>query len=329
MSNASAAVLRKQLVEICAATPFEKPDIPEVVNIKHWFSEGVIIQLGQLRSAIMRIADATTMDFFLASFSSCVKRVSLADPRLSVPVRINPARAHRYGAKGDEVLKRYERLKTVDVLKVFWAVVVANLKRLEGTYFPSTQADMPIFEDARQINVADNTYDLIITSPPYAGAQKYIRASSLCLGWLGLTPGGRSRVYEEQSIGREHLRQTESNQLVPTGCEEADRRLEEIEMLNPSRARIAHRYMIEIACAIKEASRVLKPGGHMTLVVGPNSVASLEFNTPRYLRNLAVCSGLSVRLHLIDHIASRGLMTKRNKTAGLIDQESVFLLSKG
>jgi hypothetical protein len=38
-----------------------------------------------------------------------------------------------------------------------------------------------LFEDARALGVADATVDVIMTSPPYVGAQKYVRASSLCL----------------------------------------------------------------------------------------------------------------------------------------------------
>jgi hypothetical protein len=66
----------------------------------------------------------------------------------------------------------------------------------------------------------------------------------------------------------------------------------------------------------------------MILVAGPNMVAGLEFDTPRFLVAVARALDMRVDLHLVDTIASRGLMTKRNKTAGTIAQESVYILTK-
>ena len=39
-------------------------------------------------------------------------------------------------------------------------------------------------------------------------------------------------------------------------------------------------------------------------------------------------TGFRTVLRLIDHIRSRGLMTKRNKTAGMITREWVFVFAK-
>jgi hypothetical protein len=88
-------------------------------------------------------------------------------------------------------------------------------------------------------------------------------------------------------------------------------------------------YLIEMRSALDEAVRVLRRGGHLVLIIGNNTVAGQRFSTAAYVAELAAAAGLSLKLALVDHIRSRGLMTKRNKTAGLITREFVFVFKKG
>ena len=74
--------------------------------------------------------------------------------------------------------------------------------------------------------------------------------------------------------------------------------------------------------------RVSKPGGHVVLVCGDNKVAGRPFKTSDFLAALFQEAGFVTRLCLVDSIHSRGLMTKRNRTAGLISREWVYLLQK-
>ncbi len=321
-------VARRQLEEVMATYPSASPDIPDVVNRNYWFSDRISDSLGKLKTAIQRSVSETLRPVFDVSFSATVRRVSYADPRLSVPVKINPDRSAKYGAKGDEVIRRFARLAEIDVGALFWNIASQNIQRCSelGQRFA---ADRPaIFSDARSLGLADASVGLAITSPPYVGAQKYVRASSLSLGWLGLTPACKLRPIERQSIGREHLAADEALEPLGTGVMEADSLLEEILKRNPLRARIAQRYLLEMRDALSELSRVMRHDGRLVLVVGPNLVCGLEFPTPFFLQKIAEELGFSTQLHLLDSIDSRGLMTKRNRTAGLIQQESVFLLKR-
>lgn len=320
---------RALLAQVIEKAHHGREDIPEVVNIDYWFSPHVKGQLARLRSALIETCgEPWSSPFLWVCFSSCVRRVSLADPRLSVPVRINPTRAECYGAKGDQVLQKLERLKTVEVLQVFWQICSTNIRRLEGTKFSESVLRASLFEDARAIGLEDASVDLVMTSPPYVGAQKYVRASSLCLGWLGFSPGGKLRPLERLSIGREHLDAREGTGSLHTNQPDVDAVLDLIAAKNLLRARIASTYMKEMTSALQEAHRVLKAGGKMILVAGPNMIAGYAFNTPQFLAAVARDTGMRVDLHLIDTIASRGLMTKRNKTAGTIAQESVYVFTK-
>ena len=169
---------------------------------------------------------------------------------------------------------------------------------------------------------------LIVTSPPYAGAQKYVRASSLSLGWLDLCGSQKLRPLEDNSIGREHYRKNEHQELVCTRIPKADQLLKRIYREYPLRAHIAGNYLLEMRAALESMVKSLNPGGYIVLVAGNNYVCRHPFKTGEYLKQILCELGLTPRLELIDTIKSRGLMTKRNATANLITREAVMLFQK-
>ena len=80
--------------------------------------------------------------------------------------------------------------------------------------------------------------------------------------------------------------------------------------------------------ALKESIRVLKKDKYFVLVAANNNVCGLEFETQRYLKEIAIEHGMQIECELIDDIQSYGLMTKRNKTASIISCEWVLILKK-
>ena len=101
----------------------------------------------------------------------------------------------------------------------------------------------------------DNSIPLVITSPPYGSAQKYIRSTSLSLNWLKLASPSQLRTLEEKSIGREHLIR------APFQYDEGDLPLEYVDLIkkllkNETRARITQKYLIEMAQVVKELARL-------------------------------------------------------------------------
>lgn len=313
----------------------ESSELPNVINIDYWFHSHVILELSKIKNSINKIKDRGIKDFFLVCFSNTIKRVSLADPRLSVPVRLNEKKYAPKSLHFKTTEKLLAKLSTISAIEEFDKCVISNIERVSDL----TQkvgldcAPLILYEDARSLcskygHLKDASVQLVITSPPYAGAQKYIRSSSLNLGWLGYCEANTLRDYEKKNIGREHHSKGEYSSFIKTGVKDADKILEKIYAKNPLRSFIAAKYIIEMKDALAESFRVLKKGGYLVLVAAPNEICGMKFETQKYLTSIAEKLGMSVELALVDEIHSRGLMTKRNKTASIINSEWIMVLKK-
>lgn len=299
---------------------------PDVVNLEKWFAADVIRNLVRLKSSINKTEDIYIRDFFLVVFSATVRRSSNADPRLSVPVQRKPS----------------DLRKKISVIEIFIQQAELSIQRMNALIslssdnfksynvgFDARKLKKPVPWDSKsQEQLADGTIDLIITSPPYAGAQKYIRASSLSLGWLEMAGSGDLKGLENQSIGREHLPKSVWNTPFASSVPAANELIVRVRQKNPLRAAIIATYINEMESCISEMSRVLANNGHLVLIIGNNEVCGEAFSSSEYLATIAEKYNLTPLFKAVDEIKSRGLMTKRNKTAGLISREWVILFKK-
>ena len=100
--------------------------------IEEWFSESTINQLHQLEMSISKVKESRKKDFFLLCFSSLIKKVSFADPTISVPVKLNP---HRFAEGSERRASADFRLKTlqaVDVYDKFESICRLNIDRIDS-----------------------------------------------------------------------------------------------------------------------------------------------------------------------------------------------------
>jgi hypothetical protein len=213
---------------------------PPVVNLVTWYSNQIATDLARLRSAIKELQSSDLREFMQVCFSSCARKLSRADPRLSVPVRINIARKTQYGPHYRQLKNHLTFLRGADVASVFNETVKRNANRLSSLKpFANSSSIVSILDDVNSPALRETKLaDLIITSPPYLGAQKYIRSSSLSLGWLDLAYEGQLRALERRTIGREHFSKAEVGVAAPSGVSDADELLIKIRQQNPLRAHI-------------------------------------------------------------------------------------------
>ena len=313
------------------------PEIP-IVNHHLWYVSGRKKKLEILLRAIMEIDDEAEQDFFRICFSVTARRLSLADPAISVPVRLKTKET--FGDKTNEKIQsRLDWISDACPSIEFAKICESNIQRVQlcNNLLRNRVSAITVGTDARQLyqptqkkahRLKNDSVPLIVTSPPYGSAQKYIRATSLSLNWLGLAEPEDLSALEWKSIGREHVplfRQDSSSMHLPKMYEHL---LEKVKSKNPKRALITRHYLHEMKNALSEMARVTAKGGHIVLVVGNNLVCGEPLRNDMYVAEVLQELGLKLELNLIDHIKSRGLMTKRNKTASIISLESVLVFSK-
>ncbi|NOS94349.1 MAG: hypothetical protein HOP30_20740, partial [Cyclobacteriaceae bacterium] len=235
--------------------------IPDFSNRDYWFAEQTQIQLAKIYSAIVKIKNENVRTFFLVNFSNCIRKVSYADPRVSVPVRINKNRFKLNDDRHKKIKIRLAQLNKMDVFEKFESICTDNIERIKKLKIETGSVEI-ISNDARKLTtkiggkkrLKRNCIQLIITSPPYAGAQKYIRASSLSLGWLGIAKNGQLKKLDNESIGRESFLAKEKT-LTKTGIPEADNLIKKIYEINETRATIVSTYLNEMKVALSESYR--------------------------------------------------------------------------
>ncbi|SEF70647.1 Putative RNA methylase family UPF0020 [Nitrosospira multiformis ATCC 25196] len=320
----------------CRAKSFRTAPTIHVINDHLWYSPRIKIALEKLVRAIRELPRNIEREFFELCLSVTARRLSFADPRISVPVRlrIKPS----LGNVASKIIsERLEWLQDVNVIAEFQKTVDTNIQRIQQTNRAANgcRARTKIVgSDARDLResvsgtkLQDNCVDLVITSPPYGSAQKYVRASSLSLNWLGYASPDTLKHLERISIGREHVPASWqiSNGSLSSSFENL---LDRVGQKNRTRERITRTYLIELRQAMVEVARVTKDGGTIIVVVGNNQVCGETLRNDEYLKEVLTDLRFEITLHLIDHIKSRGLMTKRNKTASIISRESVLVFTK-
>ncbi|WP_302237101.1 DNA methyltransferase [uncultured Alistipes sp.] len=336
----SSDILLNTLDSVIVAARKNKCKTPTNVElIKRWFSLSTIHQLARLKESIDKIKSIDIRRFFLVSFSNMIKKVSFADPSISVPVKLNSSRFADNPARRTEVEFKIRTLQCIDVYEKFEDICKLNIRRLEslrqigasGVKTEIVSNDARFLMDSYNGNepMPDESVDLILTSPPYAGAQKYIRSSWLNLYWLGKKNPEEIRNLKKKNIGREDYLKAEYQQKIKTGIKAADIVLESLYNEDKKeRAYIVGNYLNEMKMALDESSRVLKKGGYMIIVIGNNTVCNRPFDTQDYLTTYLQSKGMQLQFKLIDDIKSYGLMTKRNKTANRISCEWILVLKK-
>lgn len=303
-----------------------------VVNDQKWYAQDVKRRLEILLRAIKECEDAEVKEFFLVCFSATARKVSRIDPSIAVPVMLRTKDAFS-DQQNLRVLEKLAWVEAARPLDEFFRICHANIARVEAANKenPRRKAVVVVSTDARSLasdKLPNIGIPLVITSPPYGTAQKYVRSSSLSLNWLELVPPDRLAEFEGRSIGREHSPAYRNEIIAQTLPFTFESLLTEVGSINTLRAHITRQYLIELKVALTEMYDKCASGGRMVIVIGNNEVCGRTLFTNEYISIVMQELGCHDELVLIDKIKSRGLITKRNKTASVIAKEFIMVFKK-
>lgn len=191
---------------------------------------------------------------------------------------------------------------------------------MQTSLFPSSnsQGEVRLFNGScleALPKLAENTYDAIITSPPYCNRYDYTRTYALELSLLGVDEKGLTNLRQEmlsctvENRGKDLLR---VNPLWAHTIEAADRQqlLQAIlKYLDNQKAkgllnnngipRMVKGYFYEMACVVSECARVLKPHAPLFMVNDNVRYAGASISVDMILCSLAEALGFFIESILV------------------------------
>ena len=305
-----------------------KPDS----TLDYWLPHAARIGLHRLAVAISEIADENSQAFFSVALSCIVRRVSIADPAIPPLVRLRKERVEIAGTRYRLAFERSQSLTAASVYSAFHQAAKANIRRMSELYLSRGRlgsTHLPTDAgNAANTHLQSESCDAIITSPPYCGAQKYVRSMKLELILNGLSKD-QIRQLDRGMLGTEAVtnRATPIGELL-TGDSFVDHVVRRIYEVNPIRARMAAEYSSYLVAFAQECWRVLKPGGQLLVTLARNHLSGVPYAADVVFGRASRAVGFEMIATLVDPIQSRGLLTKRNKTAGRIDHEFIVWLRR-
>ena len=300
---------------------------PELRLPSFWFTSNARDALFRLYLSIdERVHEPEYRDFFLTTLTSIVRRSSLADPDVPPPVKMRPERITMAGRRYRRAYEYAIRIDQTTVYNQFGIAVERNIARVGRLSRREVSSAKVLDGTALGMDIPDEAVDLVISSPPYCGAQKYVRSFRLELLLLGYTAKQITRIElatlgSERGIWRKALH---SAALSPEQASVIDR----IAVRNPIRAGMLECYLDGLASFAMELARVLRPGGHAFLTFGVSLFAGISVSLSEEFYEFCGRSGLELTARMVDCIPSRGLITKRHPSASVINGEQLLWLTK-
>ena len=306
------------LFEKIENTTVIEENIPQFKNRDFWFEKNIQYDIAKILKNIKEVENIKYREFFLVCLSSIIRKISNADFQIIPPV------------KSKKMIDIIENGREIDTINIFKEAVYLNFKRISKFSKDCVKNTDLIVKQAntRKIPLVNESVDLVITSPPYITAQKYARSTRLEMAWLGLTNEDNYKKIDIDTIGTERISIKDIDQINETGYPLLDKYIKIIKQRNQSRAFMAYKYFIDMEKCLNEIYRVLKINKYFILVIGNNNVTRIQIPNNKIITEIAQSIGFIKEEEYIDDIKYYGFMTKRNKSAGIIDSERIIIFKK-
>lgn len=266
--------------------------------LRSWFPTDYLQDIERLRLAI-ELFDGVSSQVLLAIASNLLRDYSLQEPHdLRIRRRKSPFPDVPFFQAYEEAVRAFctrllDAQQTLGVIEAKQRAIHIDCKRAP---------DHP--------TLRPGTFDLALTSPPYATALPYIDTQRLSLVWLGLLAPSDILSLEAELVGSREIR-GQSKKALLTALEANDAQLPDTEAelcvrlqhaLSESDGfrrqvvpRLLYRYFSGMSDAFASVRRLVKVNAPFGLIVGGNHTVlggtRFDINTPQHLANLAAARG--------------------------------------
>lgn len=268
-----------------------------IMFLDQWFLKSTQGELFALSQEILKINDGATREFFKVAFSGTIITKSGG---VSLALDLGHTRPHIakkvvdkfgntiIGDPKDEYPSHSTKIMK-SAFSEFEKKCLVNIGSIPGNVNNNHNAEIN-FGNAQFLPLANNSIDLIVTSPPYASnAIDYMRAHKFSLVWFGF-PIGVLGEKRKEYIGGEAVSKFEFEELPSF----SNLIVQKVNQVDQKKSLVLHRYYSEMTCVIREMYRVLKPGKSSIIVVGNSIIKGIDAQIPYCLTEIGKSIGFSV-----------------------------------
>lgn len=242
--------------------------------LNYWFDEHNRIQLSALSKSISCIRDLHERLLLWCAFS---RLIITKKTGVSLAMDVSHSRPHRVYQKAP--VQPFEKY----CIAVDYVAKHAPFRKGEGASFPTDIRH----GDARNLPFEDNSFDWVITSPPYLNAIDYLRGHKFSLVWMGYSIP-QLRNIRSNNIGTEKSYDGPTSNIV----EQALSKMGKIHLLPKRNKAVLIRYLGDMILVIREIRRVLKRKGHAVIVIGDSTMRGVFIKNSLALEYLGKQHGL-------------------------------------
>lgn len=301
--------------------------VPDFKNLGYWFRPRVIFELSIIKTEIEKIQDKDVRDFIFIALSESIRFVSNRRNGEFKMFRMPVAKVQTFNP---------------DVFNEFKKILIRNIDKMqnfcEALEKENAHPKVSVFRnDACNLTDApDNTYDLIITSPPYGDSRTtvaYGEYSRLSLQWINLFDLTEKEIMGvDRSLmgGKKYRNGFEFTLQSPTLRES----LERIKDTDVERAGDVYSFYADLDASIKSVAAKTCSGGYQFWVVGNRTVKNELLKTDVIITELAPQYGLTP-IFTVDRNIPNKVMPSQNSptnvsgaTGSTMTMEHIIILRK-
>ncbi len=301
-----------------------KPPVRIYPSLLHWFKEDAARDLEFLYKKITRVRNADIRDLLKIILSDTIFKCSNINHRSSRFIRILPE--NKLKQFKPNVIAYFHREAIDSVNRV--AAYASKLKEISKDSHGEPIKIEATIGDARELRFGDESFDAIVTSPPY-GEEKntvgYARWSKFSIAWLRLNHDTLKEV-ERRSLGFAQIKDVVKKvEDLPSPTAKA--LLSDLAKTDAERVKDALSFFFEYLDTLKEMFRVLRHGAFCCVVIGDRSIRRRALDMEKVTTELGKVAGFIHEDSFFREIPMK-LIPWTTPTGRTISRESMVILKK-
>lgn len=301
--------------------------IPDFKNLGYWFRPRVILELSILKSEIEKIEDADIRDFVFIALSESIRFVSNRRNGEFKMFRMPVTKVQEFHP---DVYSEFKKIlyRNIDKMQDF-------CKALEEV---NVHSEVAVFRNntCALEDVPNDTYDLVVTSPPYGDSRTtvaYGEYSRLSLQWINLFDLTEKEIMgvDKSLMGGKKYRNGFEFTLKSETLRES---LERIKDIDVERAGDVYSFYADLDAALRSVALKTRSGGYQFWVVGNRTVKNELLKTDVIITELAPLYGLTP-IFTVDRNIPNKVMPSQNSptnvtgaTGSTMTMEHIIVLRK-